>query len=273
MSPSDNNFPAWREKLHEVIFEAETPTGKAFDVALLWAIVITVAAVMLESVESIRNVWGAELRALEWCFTALFSIEYLLRLVSVRRPGKYVVSFYGIVDLLALLPTYLSLFIAGTHSLVVIRSLRLLRVFRVLKLIQFVGEANVLTQAIHNSRRKVTIFLGGVLSLAAIMGSLMYIVEGPEHGFTSIPRGVYWAIVTLTTVGYGDIHPQTPLGQALAALVMVLGYGIIAVPTGIVSAELVHASRDAGNTRCCPSCAREGHSLDAVWCKYCGHHL
>ncbi len=263
----------WRRKLQEVIFEADTPAGKTFDVALLWAIVFSVAAVLLESVAEIRDQYGTVLRLVEWGFTLLFTIEYGLRLVCVGRPLRYASSFYGIIDLLAILPTYLSLVVAGTHSLLVIRALRLLRVFRVLKLAQFVGEAAVLRTALQASGRKITIFLGTVLTLVLNLGALMYLIEGEENGFTSIPQSIYWAIVTMTTVGYGDIAPQTVVGKILASTVMIIGYAIIAVPTGIVTVELANLRKSAITTQACPQCAAEGHDPDARFCKYCGAEL
>lgn len=264
---------SWRDHLHEVIFEADTPAGKAFDLALLVCILFSVAAVVLESVAFIREDFGPSLRTLEWLFTILFTIEYALRLISIRRPLAYAFSFFGIVDLLAIVPTYLSLAITGTQSLLVIRALRLLRIFRVLKLAHFVGEAQHLTEALWASMRKITIFLGVVLSLVLVLGALMYLIEGEENGFTSIPQSMYWAIVTLTTVGYGDIAPQTILGKLLASTVMILGYGILAVPTGIVTVELANVRGRTLTTRACRSCAAEGHDSDARFCKYCGFKL
>ena len=229
---------------------------------------------MLESVESIAASHGTFLRGLEWLFTILFTIEYVLRLVCVLRPAKYAFSFFGIVDLLAIAPTYLSLFIPGTRFFAVIRVLRVLRVFRILKLARYLRETNVLVLALRASRIKILVFMYTVLTLVVMIGSMMYVVEGAEHGFTSIPRSVYWAIVTLTTVGYGDISPQTPLGQTLAALVMIIGYAIIAVPTGIVTSEITRASaRERVSTQACPSCSLGGHETDAVYCKHCGAHL
>lgn len=262
-----------RARLHDIIFEAETPEGKAFDVVLLVLILLSVFAVLLESVAGIRARWGPQLKMVEWGLTLLFSVEYLLRIVSVRRPKAYVLSFYGIVDLLSILPTYLSLFIVGSHSLLVIRALRLLRVFRILKMVHFVHEAGQLYRAMRGSIRKITIFLGAVLTVVLIVGALMYWIEGEASGFTSIPQAMYWAIVTMTTVGYGDIAPQTVPGKLLASLVMILGYGIIAVPTGIVSAELVHDSRKPVTTHACAYCGAEGHDLDAIHCKICGEKL
>ena len=262
-----------RARIHEIIFEADTPAGKMFDIALLVAIVLSVAAVLLESVSGIRQRYGTALRAVEWFFTLLFTGEYLLRLACVGRPLRYARSFFGIVDLLAIAPTYLGLFIAGAHSLIVIRALRLLRVFRVLKLAHFVGEARTLRLALRESTRKIIIFLGTVLTLVLIVGALMYLIEGEKHGFTSIPQSVYWAIVTMTTVGYGDIAPQTVIGKMLASAVMILGYGIIAVPTGIVTVELASAGKKRISTQACPECAADGHDPDAVYCKYCASKL
>jgi len=263
----------WRERLHEIIFEAETPAGKAFDVALLVCIVASVATVLLESVASIRAQYGTLLRALEWGFTILFTVEYVLRLICVRRPLRYALSFFGLVDLLAIVPTYLSVFVAGAQSLIVIRALRLLRIFRVLKLAHFVGEASMLRDALRASMRKITVFLGTVLTVVLIVGSLMYLVEGEASGFTSIPQSMYWAIVTLTTVGYGDIAPQTVVGKLLASVVMILGYGIIAVPTGIVTVELAHARRAPITTEACRDCGKGGHDSNADFCKFCGARL
>ena len=241
---------------------------------MLVCILASVAAVVLESVTSVRGRYGVELRALEWVFTVLFTIEYVLRLVAVKQPLRYAISFFGMVDLISVLPSYLSLLFAGSQTLLVVRALRLLRIFRVLKLGSFLGEAQVLIQALRASRAKITVFLGTVLVLTLLMGSMLYLVEGPEHGFTSIPRGVYWAIVTMTTVGYGDLSPKTDLGQAIAAVVMIMGYGILAVPTGIVSVELAAATRSKQwTTQACPSCSRGGHDVDAKHCKYCGAQL
>jgi voltage-gated potassium channel len=262
----------WRARLHEVIFEADTPAGRAFDVCLLVAILVSVIAVMLESVAGIRREYGGVLRAVEWTLTIVFTIEYALRLVAVDRPWRYARSFFGLVDLLAVVPTYLALLLPAAQSLMVIRAIRLLRVFRILKLAHFLGEAQQLVQALRASRRKITVFLGGVVTSVVIMGALMYLVEGEEHGFTSIPTSMYWAVVTMTTVGYGDVAPKTPLGQFLAAALMILGYAIIAVPTGIVSVELAKTGR-AVSRQACPACGAEGHDVDATHCKYCGAHL
>ena len=275
MDQPDTSRPQapWRERLHEIIFEADTPLGKVFDVAVLVAIFLSVLAVMLESVTDVREHYGPLLRAVEWFFTILFTIEYVLRLISVRRPLRYATSFLGIVDLLAIVPTYLSLFVAGTQSLLVIRSLRLLRIFRVLKVARFLHEVTALTTAIRNTRVKIAVFLMAVLTIVLIMGSAMYVIEGEAGGFTSIPRGMYWAIVTVTTVGYGDIAPKTVLGQVVAAVAMVLGYSLIIIPTGIFSMELVEAARKRVTTQNCPECLREGHDKDAVYCKFCSAKL
>ena len=262
-----------RVRLHEIIFEADTPAGKLFDVLLILSIVVSVVLVMLDSVSSIQQTHGDLLYLGEWVFTILFTIEYILRLYSVGRPLSYATSFFGMVDLLAILPTYLSLIFPGAQYFLVVRILRVLRVFRVLKLVQYVSEARILMQAMRASRRKITVFLFVVLTLVVIFGSLMYIVEDPQSGFTSIPQSIYWAIVTLTTVGYGDISPQTGLGQTMAALIMIIGYGIIAVPTGIVTAELTQSYKKTLSTQSCPQCSAEGHDPDAAFCKYCGAML
>jgi voltage-gated potassium channel len=264
----------WREKIYEVIFEADTPLGKLFDVALLWAILGSVLTVCLDSVSTFEERFHGAFAVAEWVFTTLFSIEYILRLISVRQPLRYAISFYGLVDLLAILPSYLSLFFPGSQHLVVIRIMRLLRVFRVLKLGRYVSESQVLMTAIKNSRPKITVFLFTVMTLVVVIGAAMYLIEGPENGFTSIPRAMYWAIVTLTTVGYGDVTPMTVAGQMLSSVLMILGYGIIAIPTGIVTAELTSVThpRDL-TTRTCPSCLSEGHLTNARFCRDCGEML
>jgi voltage-gated potassium channel len=259
--------------VHEVIFEADTPAGKWFDVLLIVAILTSVLLVMLDSVSSIQKLHGRFLLTGEWIFTILFTIEYVLRLLSVGRPGAYATSFYGIVDLLAILPTYLSIFFPGAQYLLVIRILRVLRIFRILKLVQYLGEARMLTQALRASLRKIIVFLIAVLTLVTIFGAFIYLVEDPENGFTSIPKSVYWAIVTLTTVGYGDISPQTVLGQLISSAIMIIGYGIIAVPTGIVTVELAQAFKRKISTQACLECSAEGHDADAKFCKYCGAEL
>ncbi len=271
--PETISWKQKRHRLHEIIFEADTPAGKAFDLALLGAIMASVVAVVLESVPAFRASHGPLLRRIEWFFTLLFTFEYLLRLFSVDRPGRYAKSFFGLVDLLSILPTYLSLLVAGTQSLIVIRALRLLRVFRVLKLAHFVGESQLLQAAIRASTRKIIVFLGTVLTLVLIIGAAMYLIEGEKNGFTSIPLAIYWAIVTLTTVGYGDIAPQTVPGKLFASSVMIIGYAIIAVPTGIVTVELANARRPKVSTQSCRRCCAEGHDFDARYCKFCGTKL
>ena len=264
----------WRSRLHEIIFESDTAAGKAFDVTLICLIVASVVLVMLDSVASISAQYGAQLYLAEWAFTLVFTIEYILRLSSVRRPLSYAFSFFGLVDLLAILPTYVSLVVPGTQYLLVVRIFRILRVFRIFKLGTYLGEAAVLSTAMRASRHKITVFLITVIAVSITMGALMYVIEGPEHGFTSIPASVYWAIVTMTTVGFGDITPKTPLGQLFASGLMILGYGIIAVPTGIVTSELTRASRLTPiSNQTCPNCAREGHDVDARFCKFCGAKL
>ncbi len=262
-----------REKLHEVIFEAETLAGKLFDVILIASIVISVIVVMLDSVRSINQKFGETFYIIEWIFTILFTLEYFLRLYSVGKPLKYALSFFGIIDLLAIIPTYIGLFFPSTRYFTVVRILRVLRIFRVLKFVQYLSAAQTLLIALKQSRRKIAVFIFTVFTLVIIFGSLMYIIEGEGNGFTSIPRSIYWAIVTLTTVGYGDISPNTPLGQAFAAFIMILGYGIIAVPTGIVTAELSKADVKLVSTQACKECSMEGHDTDARYCKYCGAKL
>lgn len=269
------SVPGWsrltcRRRLRNIIFEADTAAGKAFDVVLIAAILLSVVTVSMESVQSIYIRYGMILRIVEWTLTVLFTMEYVIRLLCVARPFRYARSFFGLVDLFSIVPTYLSLFVPGSQYLLVVRTLRVLRVFRVLKLAQYLGEAVELRLAFAASRRKITVFLVTILSLVTILGSIMYIIEGDTNGFTSIPRSVYWAIVTLTTVGYGDIAPQTNLGQTLAAFVMLLGYSIFAVPTGIVTAELARARMQGLSSQVCPGCQSSGHDLDAIHCKYCG---
>lgn len=262
----------WRATLFEVIFHSDTPAGRAFDLALLVLILASVLAVSLETVAWFQERHGEALRIWEWVATVVFTLEYLLRMICVSRPRHYVFSFYGIVDLLSILPSYLSLVVAGAHYLLVVRILRMLRIFRILKLTRFLSESSTLSAALYASRHKIGVFLYAVLLSVTIIGAIMYVVEGPASGFTSIPTSIYWAIVTLTTVGYGDISPVTPLGQFLACLVMILGYGIIAVPTGIVTSELA-AARQQAPGRVCPNCARGGHDADARYCKQCGNAL
>ncbi|MCK5829757.1 MAG: ion transporter [Methylococcales bacterium] len=264
----------WRESLNTIIYGSETRLGKAFDVVLIISIIISVIAVILGSVNQIQIKYQEILFRIEWFFTVLFSLEYALRLISVRRPLLYARSFFGIVDFLSIIPTYLSFLFPSIKYMLIIRMLRLLRVFRILKLAEYMDEAQVLMTALNRSWRKILVFLHAILALVVIFGSLMYVVEGKDAGFTSIPKSVYWTIVTLTTVGYGDIAPQTPLGQMIAAFIMIMGYGIIAVPTGIYSAELVKTFKPDGiNNDACPGCGKTGHDYNAEYCKYCGHIL
>lgn len=292
--------PRWRRELYRIIFEHDTRAGKLFDILLIAAILASVAAVMLESVRGASLHFGGTLRAAEWVFTALFTVEYALRLASAPRAGRYARSFFGVVDLLAILPTYLSVVVPGGQALAVIRVLRVLRVFRVLKLAQFIGSEQIMLQALRASAYKIAVFLVGVLCVVAVVGAVVYFLEGPESGFTSIPIGVYWAIVTVTTVGFGDITPLTAAGKVLAAVLMILGYGIIAVPTGIVTAEVMvgrgspGSGRDAGATgegktagagptadpagaaiatRPCAGCGLSYHLSDARYCRRCGAPL
>ncbi len=264
----------WRESIHTVIFGSDTILGKTFDIALIICIICSVIVVMLSTVNRIQLKYYDILFYTEWFFTVLFTLEYGLRLISVRRPLRYVFSFFGLVDFLSIIPTYLGFIFPNIKYVLVIRILRLLRIFRVLKLSAYVGEANVLLTALVKSWRKIMVFLYTILTLVVIFGALMYVVEGSESGFTSMPRAVYWAIVTLTTVGYGDIAPQTALGQMIAAFIMVMGYGIIAVPTGIYSAEFINTSKQKQITNiACSDCGETGHEFDADYCKYCGHQL
>tara|TARA_R110002073_G_scaffold139232_2_gene289264 strand:+ start:43377 stop:44216 length:840 start_codon:yes stop_codon:yes gene_type:complete len=266
----------WKSKLHEIIYEADTPAGKLFDVVLLVVIIASIVLVMLESVESFDNRFHRFLNISEWIITILFSLEYIARIISVKKPSKYIFSFYGIIDFLSTVPKYLSLILAGSHALVALRALRLLRVFRILKLARYLGASNNLVKALKASRAKIFVFLFAVVIIAIILGTIMYMVEGAENGFTNIPKSVYWCIVTLTTVGFGDIAPQTPLGQFIAAMVMILGYGIIAVPTGIVSAEYASSTNQPKidtNTQHCPSCGVGKHSDKAEFCYECGQKL
>lgn len=267
-------FRKWQLQVHEVIYESETKAGKIFDICLLAFILMSIMVVMLDSVSELHARYGNTFYALEWFFTIVFTLEYILRLVCIRRPWKYVFSALGIIDLLAIIPSYLSVIFMGTQSLIVFRALRLLRIFRIFRLVHFLSEIQFLSTAIISSLRKVSIFILFVLTTVVILGSVIYLVEGPEHGFSSIPQSVYWAIVTITTVGYGDIAPATALGKFIASFIMLLGYGIIAVPTGIVTTEMAIAAKNRGKgNRACPSCGREGHEHDARHCKYCGAEL
>ena len=270
-----SNWPGWRKRIRKIIYEADTPLGKNFDVILLWLIIISVVAVMLESVPAIQAKYGRLLTIIEWIVTIFFTFEYIARVLTVDRPKGYIFSFFGLVDLFSTLPTYLAFFLGGAQSLMIIRTLRLLRIFRVLKLVKFLKEAAMLQRSLRASRHKILVFLITVLMITMIMGTIMYLIEPPEAGFTSIPQSIYWAIVTLTTVGYGDIAPTTVFGKIFASFIMILGYSIIAVPTGIVSAEMVKDTVDSkrNNTKACPGCSLEGHEDDAKFCKFCGHDL
>ncbi|MFC1781915.1 ion transporter [Planctomycetota bacterium] len=259
--------------MFEIIFEADTRAGQWFDIILIICILLSVITVMLDSVADIREKHGVLLYSAEWFFTILFTIEYIMRLICIGKPTRYAISFFGIIDLLAILPTYTSLLFFGSRYLLVVRVLRVLRIFRVLKLGHHTQEAAVLKKAIFASRQKILVFLFAVMTLVVIIGSLMYMIEGRENGFTSIPRSVYWAVVTLTTVGYGDISPVTGPGQFLAAIVMILGYSIIAVPTGIVTVELAQVSNKQSSSQVCSNCSAEGHTKDALYCKFCGNKL
>jgi len=290
-SKPPSNSQTWREHCYEIIFEADTPAGKWFDVVLLIAILLSVLVVMLESVEKYRLDYPKELSIAEWLFTLMFTVEYGLRIACAKRPWRYVFSFYGVIDLLAILPTYLIAFMSGdvwmestaVQRLAVIRVMRLMRAFRIFKLAHMMSEASALRTAIWAARAKVAVFLAFILIAVVIVGSAMHVIEGPgiegpgikggENGFDSIPQSMYWAVVTMTTVGYGDVSPQTPLGKALAAVMMVLGYSFIIVPTGIVSAEFAHAGKTKITTQVCPECMREGHDADASHCKFCGGQI
>ncbi len=264
---------SWRSKLYEIIFLSDTPSGKAFDLVLIGIILLSICVVSLESVTGLSEDLYTTTRIIEWVLTGVFTVEYLARVLALRNPRYYIFSFFGIVDLLALLPTYLALFLAGSQYLIVIRGLRLLRIFRILKLFRFMGEANLLYHAMRSSMPKIIVFLITIINAAIISGTILYLVEGEASGFTSIPRSIYWAIVTMTTVGYGDISPATPLGQTIASVIMIMGYAILAVPTGIVSVELAQAHNSGRQAIRCPACAREGHDSDAEYCKFCGHGL
>ncbi|MGB3607181.1 MAG: ion transporter [Psychroserpens sp.] len=283
--PTSSN---WRDKLHEIIYEADTPAGKAFDVILLIFIIASIALVMLESINRIDNKYHDILYYGEWVVTILFSVEYIARIITVKKPFKYIFSFYGVVDFLSTIPMYLSFFFVGSQALVSLRALRLLRVFRILKVARYLGASNQLKASIVASRVKIAVFLFAVLVSSVIFGTIMYLVEGEENGFTNIPKSVYWCIVTLTTVGFGDIAPQTALGQFITSIIMILGYGIIAVPTGIVSAEFVKGNGKDGektsdredfpeqlhlNSKSCQNCAASDHKDYAKFCHKCGHNL
>ena len=266
---------SWKERIHEIIYEADTKEGKLFDVILLITILTSIVLVMLESINSINSKYGFLLNIFEWIITILFSLEYMLRIISIRKPFKYIFSFYGVIDFFSTIPKYLSLIFIGSHHFAALRALRLLRIFRILKLTRYIGASNKLLIALKASRAKIAVFLFFILILCFILGAVMYMIEGEDNGFTSIPKSIYWAIVTMTTVGYGDIAPQTAFGQFIASIIMILGYGIIAIPTGIVSSEITktHANRIDTNTQSCGNCATEDHKDNAVFCYNCGRNL
>ncbi|MEO9954435.1 ion transporter [Nonlabens sp.] len=285
MAVNDRHISSkWRRKIHEVIYEADTPAGKFFDILLLVVIIISLVLVMVESVPAYGTKYAQEFIIAEWIITIFFTIEYILRVISINKPTKYIFSFYGMIDLLSTIPLYLTFFFGGLNALLAVRSLRLLRVFRILKVTRYIGEADKLSKAIRSSGPKIAVFLFAVLVVSIIMGTLMYLVEGPESGFVSIPVSIYWCIVTLTTVGFGDIAPVTPLGQFLATLIMIMGYGIIAVPTGIVSAEYTQSKKEDNapendseyrhvNTQICQNCHCQKHQDGAAFCHKCGYSL
>ncbi|VUD68247.1 Cyclic nucleotide-gated potassium channel [Thalassocella blandensis] len=264
---------ALKEKLHLIIFGTDTPAGKNFDIFLIVAIILSVVLLMAESMETVVREYYLAFRVLEWIFTLMFTLEYAVRIWCSPKPWQYIRSFYGIVDLLSILPSYISLLVPGANYLLIVRLLRFLRVFRVLKLVRYLSEANTLIRSMMMARRKISVFFLVVLVLATIFGSVMYVVEGPANGFSSIPKSIYWTIVTITTVGYGDIAPQTPLGQLIAAFAMLIGYSIIAVPTGIFTAELAQEIQRNRNSIECIQCHKIGHDSDADHCKYCGSSL
>lgn len=286
MDTQNRPQPEWKKKLHEIIYEADTPMGKWFDIILIILILFSILLIMLESVQEIDAEYHNLLLTLEWGVTVFFTIEYILRIISIKKPSSYIFSFYGIIDFISTIPLYLSYIFAGSQVLLAVRVFRMLRIFRILKLVQFMGEASQLKEALRASRTKIAVFIYVVLILSVIMGTIMYLIESDEAGFTSIPRSIYWTIVTLTTVGYGDIAPQTNLGQFIATIIMILGYGIIAVPTGIVTVEFGKQSKKSKkeglsdelyvihtNTQACPNCGKEGHRDDATYCYNCGHIL
>tara|TARA_R110001583_G_scaffold14664_4_gene60994 strand:- start:59977 stop:60834 length:858 start_codon:yes stop_codon:yes gene_type:complete len=280
----EDKLSPWKNKLHEIIYEADTPMGKFFDIILFVIIIFSVILIMLESVKAIDAEYHEILFVLEWVVTIFFTIEYIARVICIKKPSHYIFSFYGIIDFLSTIPLYISYIFAGSQVLLAVRAFRLLRVFRILKLARFLGEASQLKRALKASRAKITVFLFAVLIASVMMGTLMYLIEGDEAGFTSIPTSIYWTIVTLTTVGYGDIAPITPQGQAIATIIMLIGYGIIAVPTGMVTAEFARQTKSKSgednsnryvhvNTQSCPTCSKEGHRDDATHCYNCGSIL
>ena len=271
VSNIDNNM--LKNRLYTIIFGHDTPAGKLFDLILIYTILFSVIVVVLDSVTILSDNYGLYFRGVEWILTIFFTIEYGVRIYCSPNPWRYIFSYYGIVDLLSIIPSYLSLFLSGISYLLIIRLLRVLRIFRVLKLVRYLTEANILARSLAMSRRKIFVFFSAVFVLATIFGSLMFIVEGPENGFTSIPKSIYWTVVTITTVGYGDITPQTIIGQVIAALVMLTGYSILAVPTGIFTAEIAHEMQRQRDNKYCQHCERSGHEQDADYCRYCGAEL
>ncbi|MDN5279795.1 MAG: voltage-gated potassium channel [Clostridiales bacterium] len=270
---SAKDFSPLQKRLHEIIYESDTRAGKIFDLALIVCILLSAAVIMLDSVKSYKLAWGDELFYADWIFTFLFTIEYFLRIYCVGKAKGYIFSFYGLVDLFSILPSYLSLLFPGTQYLAILRIFRTLRIFRILKLAQYMDEADLLAGALKASRKRIAVFIFGVLLAVVFIGSAIYIIEGEENGFTSIPLSIYWAVVTLTTVGYGDVSPKTPLGQALSVIIMIMGYGIIAIPTGIVTSEIISGEGKPISNQACPECSLEGHDADARYCKHCGSEL
>ena len=264
---------SWKRELHEIIYEADTPNGKLFDLILLTTILASIVLVMLESIDSINDSYGTFLNISEWIITRRFTLEYILRIIAIEKPLKYIFSFYGIIDLLSTIPKYLSLIFIGSHHFAALRALRLLRVFRILKLTRYIGASNKLLIALKASRAKIGVFLFFIIILCVILGAIMYMIEGADNGFTSIPKSIYWAVVTMTTVGYGDIAPQTAFGQFIASIIMILGYAIIAIPTGIVSSEISKTDSIDTNTQSCPNCGIDGHKDGAEFCFSCGTKL
>lgn len=274
MTTAENKPRTWREQLHEIIYESNTLAGRIFDISLLFLILASILVVILDSIQEWRNEYGHLFDVLEWVFTIVFSIEFILRLITIKNPWRYIFSFLGLIDILSIIPSYLSIFFVGAESLLVLRALRLLRIFRIFKLSHFLSEMQFLGIAIKGSLRKISIFMLIVIMLVIILGSIMYLAEGGKNGFTNIPESIYWAIVTITTVGYGDITPATTMGKLVASLIMLIGYAIIAVPTGILTTEMALAVRNRDQKHeVCPSCGKEGHDADAVYCKRCGEKL
>jgi voltage-gated potassium channel len=274
MSIRESRPEDWRSKIFKIIYHADTPAGKWFDILLIIAIVVSVFTIILDSVVHLNLEYGNYFRILEWFFTGIFTLEYILRIICIRRPEKYIFSFFGIVDLLSIIPTYLSLFIFGAQQLLVIRVLRILRIFRILKLLKYTAEAQVLMNSLKNSRHKIFVFFFFIITVLVIFGSIMYLIEGPENGFVSIPTGIYWAVVTLTTVGYGDVAPMTIPGRIVASMIMLTGYSIIAVPTGIFATELnKEVQKGRSMLRVCTTCNLKGHTKEAHYCRRCGEQL